>query len=228
MNTHIKQGVIDAIPLMVSLFFVFSSVGALYQENGLAFSQAVAGSALIFAAPLQIALLDIIANHQMVTGIALTMLINFRFLLMAMVMAQHFKKASKLKIGVAMMTLTASTYAVTHVYLKTITDSQAQMHYYLSVGIPSYLIAILATLCGFMFSRYMHYSTIESLIAMIIPIHFTALTAKNTQQPLIAWATLIGGLCTPFLAELSSNGLKIGTPILVGTLLAFIETKIKK
>jgi len=77
-----NQGVIDSIPIWISFFFIFSSIGAIYSYHGYSLVFAVLNSALIFAAPLQIYFLENSFNSIFLI-IAASLLINFRFMLMS-------------------------------------------------------------------------------------------------------------------------------------------------
>ncbi|QLL11841.1 AzlC family ABC transporter permease [Pseudomonas chlororaphis] len=221
-NIHARRGIIDSIPVAVSFFFVFASLGALYQEKGIQLLDAALGTALIFAAPLQVTGVDVVSNGQIVAALALTVLVNFRFLFMSMVASQYFVGVAKAKVLFSMLMFSASTYAVTHYHLKSsgVRNGASQFRYYLGVSVPSYLVAITATIFGFLLSSRVDYASIEMFMVMILPLHFTALTAKNSGQGFTVLATLIGGLCAPLLIELDSVWLMVGLPVVVGYFLA--------
>ena len=230
LDTHVRQGLIDSIPVAISFFFVFSSLGALYQGKGIQFIETVMGTALIFAAPLQVSGVEIISNGQVVAGVALTLLINFRFLFMSMVTANYFVGVSRARVLCSMLMFSASTYAVTHYHLKSsgIRDGASQFRYYLGVSVPSYLVAVIATICGFILSSRIDYSAMEIFMVMILPIHFTALTARNSGQGLTVPATVVGGLCAPLLMEVDTLWLTVGLPLVVGLVLAALDTNSKR
>lgn len=213
---------IDSIPVAVSFFFVFASLGALYQEKGIQLMDTALGTALIFAAPLQVTGVDVVSNGQIVAALALTLLVNFRFLFMSMVASQYFVGVSRVKVLFSMLMFSASTYAVTHYHLKSsgITSGKSQFRYYLGVSVPSYLVAIAATVFGFLLSSRVDYASLEMFIVMILPLHFTALTAKNSGQGFTVLATIVGGLCAPLLVELDSVWLMVGLPVVAGYFLA--------
>ncbi|QUM88134.1 AzlC family ABC transporter permease [Moritella sp. 36] len=227
---YFRQGMLSSLPTAVSFFFVFSSLGALYHEKGAELLDTALGTALIFAAPLQISGIDAFSNGQLIAALALTILINFRFLFMSMVAVQYFVGVSKAKVLTSMLMFSASTYAVTHSHFKAsgLSNGKDQFDYYLGVAIPSYLIAIVATIFGFLLSSRIDYASMDMFIKMILPLHFTILTAKNTGPGFTVLATIIGGVCAPMLAEFQSPWLLIGAPITVGFLLALRENRAKR
>ncbi|WP_340609093.1 AzlC family ABC transporter permease [Xenorhabdus bharatensis] len=225
-----RKGMLDSLPVCISFFLIFASVGALYQNKGLSLIEAMVGSVFTFAAPLQVAVVNYLANGALLSVIILTLIINFRFFLMSMVMSQYFHGISKSKVVLSMLAFSASTYTVTHAHLvaEKIPEGKAQFNYYLGVSVPSFVIAVLATLLGYVSSDYLNYDSISLFLVMLIPIHFSSLTAKRAGKDLSVFATLVGGLCAPFINELNIQLMDIAIPIIVGMCIAFYELKIKK
>ncbi|QLL12576.1 AzlC family ABC transporter permease [Pseudomonas chlororaphis] len=230
LNGYARQGVVDAMPVAVSFLFVFSSLGALYHEKGVHFISALLGTLLIFAAPLQVSSVDAITNNHIVAGVILTLLINFRFLFMSLVSNQYFLNVSRLKVFIAMLMFSASTFAVTHAHLQSsrLKDGKSQFYYYLGVCVPSYVMAVAATISGYLLSDYVNYTSWETFITMILPIHFTALVAKNVGNRLTVIATLVGGICAPLLNGVDSLWFTVGLPVICGIVLARISLDVEK
>lgn len=229
-NKNTRQGMVDALPVVVSFLFVFSSLGALYHEKGVGFLHTLLGSALIFAAPLQVSNVDAIANSHLLAGVMLTLLVNFRFLFMSLIMTQYFYGVPRTQVFLAMLMFSASTFAVTHAHLKSssLKDGTSQFNYYLGVCVPSYSMAVIATAGGYWLADYVNYSSWDSYITMILPIHFTALVAKNSANGMTVIATLIGGFCAPLLNGVDSLWFTVTLPVIGGIALAFISLNIGK
>ncbi len=225
-----RKGLLDSLPICISFFLIFASVGALYQNKGLSLIETITGSILIFAAPLQVAVVNYLADGVFFSIIILTLIINFRFFLMSMVMSQYFQDIPKSKILLSMLAFSASTYTVTHAHLtsSSIYDGRSQFNYYLGVSIPSFIIAILATLLGYLSSDYLNYDSMSLFLVMLIPIHFSSLAAKRSGKDLSVFATLIGGVCTPLINEINIQLIDIAIPIMVGVAIAFYELKFRK
>lgn len=226
LNAYFKRGLKDSVPIMISFFFVFSALGALYHERGYHFFDTALGTIAIFAGPLQISLVDILARGQVFTALALTVLINFRFLFMAMVASQYFKGVSKVKVFLSLQMFSASTYAVSHAHFQSeeVNDGESQFRYFLGVAAPSYGVAVLATIIGYLGVSYFNYSSVALFAAMVLPIHFTALTAKNSKKGFTVLATVLGGIGAPILVN-HSEWLMVLVPVACGIALAALETK---
>ncbi len=229
-NSLFRKGMLDSLPVCISFFLIFASVGALYQNKGISLIETMAGSVFTFAAPLQVAVVNYLANGVFLSVIILTLIINFRFFLMSMVMSQYFHGISKGKILLSMLAFSASTYTVTHAHLiaEKISDGKSQFNYYLGVSIPSFVIAVLATLLGYVSSNYLNYDSISLFLMMLIPIHFSSLAAKRAGKDLSVFVTLIGGICAPFINEINIQLMDIVIPIIVGMCIAFYELRIKE
>lgn len=224
-SSMFRKGVVDSVPIVISFLFVFSGVGALYKEHGINLLDTMLASAMIFAAPLQVSALKALENHELTAALALTVMVNFRFFMMSIVMSQYFKGVGKAKVLAGMIMLSASTYTVSHSTLKAadISDGKSQFSYYLGVAWPSYLVAILATLLGYMLASYMDYSSVAGIVVMILPIHFTALTAKQSANPLAVASTFLGGFCAPALQEISSEWATIVVALIAGAAMALLQ-----
>ncbi|MDC9594064.1 AzlC family ABC transporter permease [Xenorhabdus sp. IM139775] len=131
----------DSLPVCISFFLIFTSIGALYQSHGVPLMETLMGSLLIYAAPLQVAAVGYLADGAVLSVIILALLINFRFFLMAMVMSQYFQGIPKRNVLLSMLGFSASTYTVTHSHLsaENITDGKSQFHFYLGVAVPCFL-----------------------------------------------------------------------------------------
>jgi predicted branched-subunit amino acid permease len=226
----LKKGMLDSFPICISFFLIFSSVGALYQHAGIPLIETMVGSLLIFAAPLQVAVVNYLADGAFLSVIIMTLIINFRFFLMSMVMSQYFHDIPKSKILISMLALSASTYTVTHSHLSSecIPSGKDKFNYYLGVSVPSFFIAVLATLLGYLFAGYLNYDSIAHFLVMLVPIHFSSLIAKRSGKDLSVFATLIGGVSAPFINEINIQLMDIVIPVIVGSCIAFYELKVKK
>ncbi len=160
----------------------------------------------------------------------LTLIVNFRFFLMAMVMSQYFHGIKRKNILLSMLAFSASTYTVTHSHLssETIHDGKSQFNYYLGVSLPSYVIAVVATLLGYLSADYFDYNSMSLFLVMLIPIHFSSLAAKRAGKDLSVFTTIIGGICAPLINEINFQLMDITIPIIVGVMIAIYELKIKK
>ncbi|MBD2795898.1 AzlC family ABC transporter permease [Xenorhabdus sp. 18] len=220
----------DSLPVCISFFFIFTSIGALYQSHGVPLTETLVGSLLIYAAPLQVAAVGYLADGAVLSVIILALLINFRFFLMAMVMSQYFHGIPRRNILLSMLGFSASTYTVTHSHLsaENITDGKSQFHFYLGVAIPCFVITFCATLLGYISAEHLNYQSFSLFLVMLVPIHFASLAAKRSGKDRSVLATMMGGICAPLLNELDMKLVDLALPILCGIGIAFIERKISK
>ncbi|WP_152671549.1 AzlC family ABC transporter permease [Xenorhabdus khoisanae] len=230
MNPFIRKGMVDSLPVCISFFLIFTSIGALYQSHGVPLMETLIGSLLIYAAPLQVAAVGYLADSAALSVIILALLINFRFFLMAMVMTQYFQGVPKRNILLSMLGFSASTYTVTHSYLsaENVSDGKSQFHFYLGVAIPCFMVTFCATLLGYISAEHLNYESLSLFLVMLVPIHFATLTAKRSGKDLSVLATVMGGLCAPLLNEVDMKLMDLAVPVLCGIVIALIERKIRK
>ncbi|MDC9590806.1 AzlC family ABC transporter permease [Xenorhabdus sp. XENO-10] len=230
MNPFFRKGMVDSLPVCVSFFLMFASIGALYQNHGVPLTETLVGSLLIYAAPLQVAAVGYLADETVFSVIILALLINFRFFLMAMVMSQYFHGIPKRKILPSMLGFSASTYTVTHSHLsaENITDGKSQFNFYLGVAIPCFVITFCATLLGYLSAEHLNYESVSLFLVMLVPIHFASLTAKRSGKDMSVLATVMGGLCAPLLNEVDMKVMDLVIPILCGIGIALWERKIRQ
>ncbi|WP_340616385.1 AzlC family ABC transporter permease [Xenorhabdus entomophaga] len=221
---------VDSLPVCISFFLIFTSIGALYQSHGVPLMETLIGSLLIYAAPLQVAAVGYLADGAALSVIILALLVNFRFFLMAMVMTQYFQGIPKRNILLSMLGFSASTYTVAHSYLsaENVSDGKSQFHFYLGVAIPCFVVTFCATLLGYISAEHLNYESLSLFLVMLVPIHFATLTAKRSGKDLSVLATVMGGLCAPLLNEVDMKLMDLAVPVLCGIVIALIERKIRK
>ncbi|MDO6709016.1 AzlC family ABC transporter permease [Photobacterium sp. 1_MG-2023] len=221
MGSLAKRGLIDSIPVMISFFFMFSAIGSTYQKNGIPMLESFLGTAFIFAAPLQISGMELIQNGLIYSGILLTIVINFRFILMSFIILEKFPGVERWKIYPSMIMFSASTYAVTTSYVNSIgrNDGKVNFHYYLSVGIPCYVVAVVSTVFGYLASEYINYESLKDTINLIIPINFFLMALKDEKNKLALVSTLSGIVLAPVLNSLGNSLFEISCILVMGAII---------
>jgi predicted branched-subunit amino acid permease len=167
------EGCHDAVPICVSFAFLFFSAGSLCTTYGYSPSQAAAMTALIFAAPLQV---FIVQNGDSISVMALvvaSVLINFRFLIMSSALSEKFKGVPLKQLLLSIPMLSASTFAVAN--SKTDEPGPVLFKYYLGIGAAAISTAIVATVIGSIISAKST-AYVTDISNMILPTHFAALT----------------------------------------------------
>lgn len=196
-RSNALQGCRDSLPVCLTFMFLFSSIGALAGKAGFSLLQATAMTLTVHAAPLQ----ALIVQQSDTLGIAAllvaTVLVNFRFVIMSSVLAEQFQHVSLGRSLLSAQLLSISTFTLSR---KCGTGPKDAYAYYLGCGITTLGCAIAATAAG-------HYVgatpsvVVAQLIAIILPVHFTALAchAPGGLQPL--QATVAGFLLTPLIGS---------------------------
>ena len=216
------DGILDSFPICASFAFVFSGVGALSNELGFTFSQSTLSTAAIFAAPLQAFVSRLMHDGDVALLLSATLLANFRFALMGAVIKRYFSDVSRWKVFPSMLFLSASTYAVTHTGLSgRQLSGQQQFAYFLGVAVPSYCVAIVASMVGHVFLAAQSSSFVSHLAMAVLPIHFTSLTAKRKENDSVLICTVVGMLIAPLLAQSHELFINILAPVIVGFGAAF-------
>ncbi|MDX7998549.1 AzlC family ABC transporter permease [Xenorhabdus sp. Reich] len=230
LNPLFRKGMVHSLPVCISFFLIFASIGALYQSHGVPLLETLVGSLLIYAAPLQVAAVGYLADGALFSVIILALLVNFRFFLMAMVMTQYFQGIPKRNILLSMLGFSASTYTVAHSHIsaENIVDGKSQFHFYLGVAIPCFVITFCATLLGYISAEHLNYESLSLFLVMLVPIHFASLTAKRAGKDMSVLATVTGGVCAPLLNEIDMKLMDLTIPILCGVVIALIERNMRK
>lgn len=192
------EGCVDAIPIAISFAFLFFAVGALNATYHYTLVQSSVMTALVFAAPLQVFILLDGPSLALSTLLSATLLINFRFLIMASVLAQKFENTPLRKLLLAIPLLSASTFTVSNARAG---SNTSLFEYYVGVGVVSISVAIAATIVGFSVGGQ-NDPHLAKVIAMILPVHFAALTAGRWPQAGPIIITAAGFLLVPLGAHL--------------------------
>jgi predicted branched-subunit amino acid permease len=230
-RNHLLLGVVDALPICVSFFFVFSAVGALCRDSGFTAIATAVGTAAIFAAPLQALIANKMAGVALLALIGMTVITNFRFALMSAALAPHFSGLSRIKKYMSMILLSASTYAVTQAGLNSRADipSEEKFAYYLGVSIPSYLVAIAASVIGYDFMSFGNSPYLHHLFLAVLPMHFASLTAKRKSDAKVLLCTVLGMALTPVIVRYRGLGLDLIVPLGIGAIAAHAaQSKLKR
>lgn len=219
-----KEGIRDSLPNCVALFFIFISVGNLCNTQHMSFFASILMTLLIFAAPLQVVLIQSVQHDILLSTVLFTtLIINFRFLIISSTISSYFNKQPLFIQMLALFILSLSTFTVA--YMKFTNDKHTD-HFYYFIGVASatYIIAVLSTGLGYFITAQFHGYYIEHILAMIIPIYFTVLTAMNWPKLTPVIATLLGFISIPLIGLILPDkyGLLLG-PVVIGIVFILIE-----
>lgn len=187
------QGCIDAIPICISLVFLFFSCGSLCTTYGFRPVQAVSMTALIFASPLQVFIAEHWETISFESLALATLFINFRFLIMSSALSEKLKDISVLKLLASVPMLATSTFMLANEKGR---SGDALFRYYLGVGLSGLGTALAGTTAGAILASTTS-SHVTSLVNMILPAHFTILTGLLWPKTRPVLATILSFLISP-------------------------------
>lgn len=222
------EGVYESLAICLSFFFMFGATGSLYHQHGIPFTQTLLTSVLVFTTPLQIYLLHFPDHHMVLFAIVASVVINSRFFMMATVIVPYFKHIPKKKLLPALSIFSASSFTVTYTYAKSMENPPYVFIYFLGVAIPAFIVAQISLCLGYFFLKKISSPIIPLIFIIVLPVHFTALTAKRSHMKGILLATLAGFCMGPFLESLNDAMLGLIIPIIFGFLLALYMHLTKK
>ncbi|WP_419736833.1 AzlC family ABC transporter permease [Pseudomonas sp. COR18] len=191
------EGCIDSLPVCLTFMFLFFSIGAASRDAGFMGLQALIMTFTVHAAPLQVFLAQHGANLTVMSILFTTLVVNFRFLIMSSVLTEHFKGVPLWKSLLSAQLLSISTFTLSNAKKGMIANVY---NYYLGCGISTLSIAIVATGLGYWVSGDQN-PLLQSVIGVILPIHFTVLAslAWPKLKPMIA--TGAGFALTPIVGR---------------------------
>lgn len=220
-------GIIDSLPICLSFFFMFTSLGANCRVANLSEIHSVLMTLLVFAAPLQIVLLYALKHQHggLLYFACISLVVNFRFILNSVAITPYIGQFKWYKLAVAMLMFSASTFTVAYTKYKTNElKTSENLEYFWGVAIPSFVVATLATIFGYYCIKNINGSHLWLIFTIVLPLHFAALTAKRYPNIMAISAAIIGFILTPFLAQYAGF-ISVLAALLVGGIIVFYESK---
>lgn len=218
-NDDFVKGCIDSLPVCLAFMFMFFSIGVLLATAGFSLLQSVIMTLTVHAAPLQVFIGQSDGNIGVWALIMITVLVNFRFMIMSSVLCEQFKSVSLTKMMWSVQLLSVSTFTLANAKKGDTSDSY---RYFLGCGLSSLLVAALATLLGYVIRADLGAMT-YAVIAMILPIHFTALVGMSWPKWRPVIATAIGFVATPIVGAWLGMYHVFIVPLLLGAVFLFAE-----
>jgi len=135
--TSARQGVLDSLPITVSIILFGVIFGMLSLQAGLSGSQAVLMSFTVYAGAAQFTALSMLADQADLWAIVLAcFLLNSRHLLMGLSMSPYYQKFSFAQVNLFAFFLTDEQYAIT---LNRFRHQQSDAAYIIAVGLSLYI-----------------------------------------------------------------------------------------
>ncbi|MGD8189808.1 AzlC family ABC transporter permease [Brevibacillus ginsengisoli] len=141
-----RQGLLDSLPITVSLMLFGAIFGMLSLQAGLTVWQTLAMSLVVYAGSAQFTALSMISEHSSLWAIVLaTFLLNSRHLLMGLSISPHYQQFSSRQVNVFAFFLTDEQYAIS---LNRFRHHSSDAAYITSVCLSLYLGWFTGTLLG--------------------------------------------------------------------------------
>lgn len=221
------KGLFDSYPICVAVSMMYLAFGILANINGLTLYNSTLMTATIFAVPLQLLLIEN-QDFNLLTIITNTIFLNLKFALMAASLVSFWSQL-KLSNLLSLHFVANSNYMVAINSYKDYDKNQIfnKWIYYLGVSLPTYIVAIIATIIGYYLWDLKPdlQDFLKPITYIILPVHFTCLTIKRKSERLILIATIIGFVLTPLIAQIDK---KLTLPIwiiIAGILTLFRDRK---
>lgn len=215
------DGIRHSYPVCIAFALMFAAIGMLGHAKGFGLSKMLIMSATIFAVPLQ----ALVINNYHVPLLVLAInaaILNSRILLMSSVLVSKWRK--RLMTIPSLHFVCSSTYMVSTVEK----DLDDPWLYYLGVALPAYVVAIIATGCGYMFWQIgaQYQSILNALAHIVLPVHFTCLTLKRKKDKFAILATAAGIMLAPILLKILNLKITAVIWILLAAALVICEDKV--
>ncbi|MGH8542747.1 MAG: AzlC family ABC transporter permease [Gammaproteobacteria bacterium] len=199
-----------AIPIWIA--FVPSSLawGIAAQAHGLTLNEVVLMSAWVYSGPAQFAVLEPLASGKSSLQVLLAaFLMNLRFLPMSAALAPYFDGVQRMKRLLSCHFVSASSFIVPYLQFQKEAegdipgigeepqaDGDRHLHFFLGVGMTSFLIWVVGTSVGFGVALGFP-SGFEEALKFILPGYFAGLLVvemRGWAMPLICLASLLGAV----------------------------------
>lgn len=220
-SSDFLKGCIDSLPICLAFLFMFFSIGVLLASAGYSLPQSVIMTLSVHAAPLQVFIGQSEGGISVGTLIMITLLVNFRFMIMSSVLCEQFKTVPLLKMMWSVQLLSVSTFTLASSAKDSTFDSY---RYYLGAGIASLGVAVFATMMGHLIRADLGV-TAYAVIAMILPVHFTALVGMAWPKWRPVLATAIGFVATPLVGAWLGGYQVLVIPLVLGGIFLFAERR---
>lgn len=221
-------GLVHSGPICLAFLFLGLSFGAISNIADVSLWQTIVMSVFVYSMPLQVLLVSMIENGgTILIVLTTTFLINFRFSMMTATLLPYFKNIKTWLVLLTLPLLSASAFTVSHVKFEHPSKREELDHFYYYLGVASagFIVSLVFTILGFYINGIAYSSFMTNLLTMILPVHFTALTAMRWPELKAIFSTILGFVLMPLGHLLSDKYALILTPIVVGLIFTFLHKK---
>lgn len=221
-RTSIKSWSRVAIPIVFTLFPVGLATGLTAKANGFTGFETGIMAALIYAAPVQIAVAELWTSGAPLFQIVVTgLVINLRFLIISFSLVPYFRYLRGGARALASQTVSMSSFAGTLTPMQRAGGAEAT-RIYLSVGVVVFPCWVLSCLVGFglgagLPGRY------DEALRFVFPVFVAALLASDVREAPSLAAAAVAFVAAPWAAALFPRwGLTLAA-VAAATLVSLVE-----
>ncbi len=188
--SEIKDGMRDAVPILIAVVPFSAVFGAVAIESGLSFNEMLLTSLSIYAVASQYVMVDLMGQDVPAWSIVLAVFaINFRHVLYSASIGREMKAFSSLQKAIAFFFLVDPQYAASEVRAS---RSGLQPAYYFSYAAIVYITWIISNCAGGLFGSLIE-EPAKYGIDFILPLYFTGLVAGFHKRPNFASVLIVSG-----------------------------------
>jgi len=229
-NRHaINLGVIDASKIpSIALITSMMSYASLVRESGLDFSFAIASSALMWALPGQIALVELhSAGATLLAAVLAVAMANARFFPMTATMVPLFSQGVKRKLWLYPLShfITFNSWLWVVRRFPEFREDQ-RVWYFLGFGCVCYISGLIGTVLGYFVSEFLPSGIMLGLVYLLVVYFIVMLADIRNSNALIS--VLCGAIAGPLFHALSNDWGILLAGLIGGTIAFFMLGKFQK
>lgn len=220
MKQDIQNGLRDSVIFGVSFIFLYLAIGANGLNNDLSFFQTLSSTLFVFSTPLQFLLTQSYKEGYLLIPLILAM--NARFLLMSATLAPYFARVKLRSLLCSSILICPSVFSGSLAHFKK--NKENPFVYFLALGLPIWGASLLCTAVGYYLGALLYSTQLKIIISMVLPLQFTALTAKHYPNYKEIASYILGFVFAPIFLSLSPKFYLLILPFAIGFAILLLES----
>lgn len=215
-DSNIKNGIKDAVPIVIGYLPIGMAYGMLAVNKGLSPLQTAAMSIFVFAGSAQLVSIEMISAGAAVAAIvAMTFLVNLRHLLLSASLSLHLKNLPFYYYPFLGFLITDESFAVG---MSKISEQPKKQKYFFALGLTAYLGWVSSSAIGAFLSGFINFKSGGSL-DFVLPAMFIVLLVMQISSKKEIIVAIFSALLSIFFALTTAGSWNI---ILATVLAAFL------
>lgn len=211
-----------ALPIALTFSPVGLATGMAAKANGFTGLEVGLMSALIYAAPVQLALVELWSAGAPLTQMVLTAwVINLRFVLISLTLVPYFRHLRGSLRAAAAQTVAMSSFAGTFVPMQRADGAEAT-RIYLSVAIVVFPLWVVSCLAGFGLGTRIP-ARYDEALRFVFPIFIVAMLTADVREVRPLAAAAVGFALAPWAAAASPRWGLILAAVIAATVVSLVE-----